>query len=325
MAQPDALVLGVNGQDGSYLAESLLARGWTVHGIGRQAQSRWIGQTPGYSYQALDLNDIDAFSALLSALRPGFIFHVAAVHGASGFCYEDHWREAHGVNTLAAHAALEYLRKEAPDGVMIYASSSKAFGLAMPPVVSESSPRQSTCIYSATKNAATDLIAYYRRRHGLRASVVWTFNHESPRRGAEYFVPKIVETLARAILDPGFAGRIGTLRFTGDWGDAAEYMDIVADIAQKVPGRDFILATGTTWSAQDFVGRLFQRYRLRYADHLVEEQAGGPRVEPPAWRADLSALYGSLGRTPGHSILEVCDTMLRTNHTEAWRLAGAPA
>lgn len=278
---------------------------------------------PGYGYHALDLNDTDAFSALLSVLRPGFLFHVAAVHGAAGFCYEDHWREAHGVNTLAAHAALEYLRQEAPDGVMIYASSSKAFGLAMPPVVSESSPRQSTCIYSTTKNAATDLIAYYRQRHGLRASVVWTFSHESPRRGAEYFIPKIIDTLARAILDRGFAGRIGTLRFASDWGDAAEYMDIVADIAEKAPGRDFILATGSTWNAQDFVDRLFQRYGLHYAEHLIEEQAGGRGVGPSAWRADLSALRAALGRTPAHSILEVCDTMLRTNHAEAWRMAEA--
>ncbi len=323
MEQAHALVLGVNGQDGSYLAESLLARGWVVHGVGRQAASRWIGDKANYSYHALDLNETEALSALMLALRPGFIFHVAAVHGASGFSYEDHWREAHSVNTLAAHAALEYLRREDPRGVMIYASSSKAFGLTMPSLVRESSPRQSTCIYSTTKNAATDLIAYYRQRHGLRASVVWTFNHESARRGNEYFIPKIVDTLARSILDPGFVGRIGTLQFASDWGDAAEYMDIVADIAEKLPGRDFILATGTTWTARDFVDRLFQRYGLRFAEHLVEQQAAIGN-QPPAWRADLSALSVALGRTPRRSILEVCNSMLQANHPEAWRKTGAP-
>lgn len=322
MAQARALVLGVNGQDGSFLAESLLARGWAVHGVGRQAGSRWVEEAPGYRYHALDLNNTEALSTLLRTLRPEFVFHVAAVHGASGFSYEDHWREAHGVNTLAAHAALEYLRKERPDGVMIYASSSKAFGLAMPDVVSESSPRQSTCIYSTTKNAATDLIAYYRQRHGLRASVVWTFNHESARRGDGYFIPRIVDTLARSIVDPGFVGRIGTLQFASDWGDAAEYMDIVADIAEKVPGRDFILATGTTWVARDVVDRLFQRYGLRFAEHLVEQQAAPAGNLPLAWHADLSTLSGALGRTPRRSILEVCDTILRTNHPDAWRKAG---
>ncbi len=322
MAQAHALVLGVNGQDGSYLAESLLARGWVVHGVGRQAASRWIGDKANYSYHALDLNETEALSALLRALRPGFIFHMAAIHGAAGFSYEDHWREAHGVNTLAAHATLEYLRREDPRGVMIYASSSKAFGLTMPSLVRESSPRQSTCIYSTTKNAATDLIAYYRQRHGLRASVVWTFNHESARRGNEYFIPKIVDTLARSILDPGFVGRIGTLQFASDWGDAAEYMDIVADIAEKAPGRDFILATGTTWMARDFVDRLFQRYGLRFTEHLVEQQAASGS-QPPSWRADLSALSVAMGRTPRRSILEVCSSILQANHPEAWRKAGA--
>lgn len=205
---------------------------------------------------------------------------------------------------------------------MIYASSSKAFGLTMPSLVSESSPRQSTCIYSTTKNAATDLIAYYRQRHGLRTSVVWTFNHESARRSEEYFIPKIVDTLARSILDPGFVGRIGTLEFASDWGDAAEYMDIVADIAEKAAGRDFVLATGTTWTARDFVDRLFQHYGLRFAEHLVEQQAASASL-PPAWHADLSALRKALGRTPRRSILEVCNTILRINHPEAWRKAGA--
>ena len=122
MTQRLALVLGVNGQDGSYLAESLLARGWSVHGAGRQAESRWLDVAKNFTYHELDLNDIGALSALLKTLRPGFIFHMAAVHGASGFSYEDHWLETHAVNTLAAHAVLEHLRCDAPDGAMIYIS-----------------------------------------------------------------------------------------------------------------------------------------------------------------------------------------------------------
>lgn len=324
MAQGRALVLGVNGQDGSYLAESLLARGWSVHGAGRQPESRWLGDARDFSYHALDLNDLGALSALLKTLRPGVIFHMAAVHGAAGFSYESHWQEAHSVNTLAAHAALEYLRCDAPDAVMIYASSSKAFGLTLPPMITESTPRSSTCIYSTTKNAATDLIGYYRQRHGIRASVVWTFNHESPRRGAEYFIPKIVTILANSILDPGFVGRIATLQFASDWGDAAEYMDIVADIAEKAPGNDFILASGTTWAARNFVEILFQRYQLRSEEHLIEQQV------PPAtcianWHADPSALRNALGRTPQRSIFEVCDEILKCNHAEAWRQARTSA
>jgi len=324
MAQRRALVLGVNGQDGSYLAESLLARGWSVHGAARQTESRWLGDAIDFSYHSLDLNDLGALSALLKTLRPDFIFHMAAVHGASGFSYESHWQEAHAVNTLAAHAVLEYLRSDARDGAMIYASSSKAFGLELPAVVTESSPRSSTCIYSTTKNAATDLIRYYRLRHRVRASVIWTFNHESPRRGGEYFIPNIVNILASSILDPSFVGRIGTLQFAADWGDAAEYMDIVADVAERLRGEDFILASGTTWAAKEFVDALFQRYQLRSQEHLIEQQPVSPGASPPDWHADLSALRNKLGRTPRRSILHVCDEILQSNHPEAWRKARTP-
>jgi len=319
MAQHRALVLGVNGQDGSYLAESLLARGWSVHGVGRQAESRWLGDTRDFSYHELDLTDIDAFSTLLKALQPDFIFHMAAVHGASGFPYESHWKEAHAVNTLAAHAVLEYLRANAHNAAMIYASSSKVFGLELPAVVTESSPRTSSCIYSTTKNAATDLIRYYRLRHRVRASVIWTFNHESPRRGGEYFIPNIVNILANSILDPGFVGRIGTLQFASDWGDAAEYMDILTDIAEKLPGEDFILASGTTWAAKEFVDALFQRYQLCSQVHLIEQQLASPVTSPPDWHADLSTLRNKLGRIPQRGILQVCDEILKSNHPEAWR------
>jgi GDPmannose 4,6-dehydratase len=313
-----ALVLGVNGQDGSYLAEQLLQSGWQVTGVGRQAGSRWVDAShPGFRYHGMDLTDDRALSALLLATGPTAVFHFAAVHGSAGFDYESRWRDVHAVNTLATHAVLEHLRCHAPDAVLVYASSSKVFRTAAGGVFNESSPRESTCIYSTTKNAATDLIAYYRNQHHAKVSVVWTFNHESPRRGESYFLPRIVNHLASALGDPGYVGEIASLSFWSDWSDARDFMAATAAIAQQAPGEDFVLASGRTLWAEDFVADLFERYGLQYQRHLAVKfpPEGGC---PPAFSADTAKLRQRVTCPPMRPALEVAEDMLRRNHPTAW-------
>jgi len=315
-----ALVLGVNGQDGSYLAERLLNHGWIVFGVGRQAGSRWIPTVSNFSYHALDLRDIPVFSALLDEIRPNAVFHFAAVHGSAGFSYEDHWQEVHFVNTISVHAVLEYLRCTAPESILIYASSSKVFGKTLPIRITESCQRYSSCIYTTTKNSATDLIFYYRERHKIKAHVVWTFNHESPRRSSTYFVPRIVDTLAKSVLNPSYTNKIETLSFWSDWGDAEEFMDVIVCIAEKTPGSDLLLATGKTVWAEDFVRVLFDKYGCFWKNHLVEILT--PLAErPKKWQADLSTLYAATNRSPVRTIFDVADDILRLNYSKAWEFA----
>lgn len=311
------LVLGVNGQDGSYIANHLLVRKCLVWGVGRQPTSKWVGPNKRFTYNSLDLTNIADLTALMRAIDPHRIFHFAAIHGAAGYEYEEHWYEAHLVNTLATHAILEHIRRSNKEGVLIYASSSKAFGHAPPTHTSELCVRKSQCIYSITKNAATDLIQYYRSRHGVLASVVWLFNHESPRRASSYFIPHIVNILANSILDSNHQGSIDSLSFWGDWGDANEYMRLVVDIAEKAPGNDFILASGATLWARQFVERLFLRYGLDAANHVIP-RATSPKTKPKRWRADISRLSQMLGSTPRVRIQDVCDEILRLNHPTSW-------
>lgn len=312
------LVLGVNGQDGSYLAEHLLAAGELVIGVGRQPRSRWVPDQSGFEYVSLDVRDTHALVRLLSERSADVVFHLAAIHGAAGFVYENHWMAVHEVNTLAVHAILEYLRIHRRDGVFIYASSSKVFDVSRPAVFSERTPRRSTCIYSTTKNAATDLIHYYRTRHQIRGGVVWTFNHESVRRAAEYFIPRVVRLLANAILDRKARGNVATLGFWCDWGDASEYMGVVRDLASRAPGDDFVLATGNSIWAADLVEALFARHGLSWREHVIEDvPAVHHRPEPNT--VDLSKLRTAIGRVPAKGIMAICDDMLRCNHPEAWR------
>lgn len=311
------LVLGVNGQDGSYIAENLLSQGVKVVGIGRQEESKWIGKIDGFSYYSLNLNDIQAYCDFLQDYRPTVIFHLAAVHGAADFSYENHWLDAHKVNTLVTHASLEYMRREMLEGILVYASSSKVFGSEPPTSISEASERKSTCIYSVTKNASTDLIHYYRSRYGIRGSVVWAFNHESPRRSRSFFIPTVVDILAHSILDNSYRGGIGSLRFWCDWGDAEEFMAIIVEIAHKAAGQDFILGTGTTLWANHVVDQLFSRYRLTANEH-IDERIILPIDKPPRWAVDLSRLNNVLARVPRRTIYDVCDDILRVNYSKAW-------
>ena len=224
-SQQLSLVLGVNGQDGSYLAESLIALGRQVIGVGRQETSKYIKDSEYFTYKQLDIANTQELVIFLDELSPTKIYHLAAIHGAAGFKYEDKWIETHSVTTLSVHAILEYLRLKGA-GSLIYTSSSKAFGESPPPIVSENTKRISSCIYSIAKNSATDLIHYYRAKYGVCASVLWTFNHESSRRGIEYFIPKIVNCLASALQNSGHTTEVYTLNFHCDWSDAAEFMDL---------------------------------------------------------------------------------------------------
>lgn len=316
-ARPKALVLGVNGQDGSYLAQHLADAGWSVHGVGRQAALRWGQPHSNLIYHSVDLSDADVLWQTLDGVRPDAVFHFAAIHGSAGFSYEEHWRDVHAVNLVAAHAVLEYQRVLRPDSRFVYASSSKVFGDSLPALVSEACPRYSQCIYTTTKNAATDLIVYYRKRHAAKASVVWTFNHESPRRGSSYFLPKVVDALAKALIDPSHVAEIATLGFWGDWGDANEYMHLIAHLPEASVGQDLVFATGCTTWASDFVDELFSGFGLDWRKHLVEKfPHEGER--PVSWKVDTSRLQSLCNGGPRRSVLEIALDMLRENYPQVW-------
>ena len=316
-----ALVLGVNGQDGSYLAETLLAKGYRVVGVGRQREPRWVNQKrDDFEYVECDLTDLDAFDLVLRSVGPDFAFHFAAVHGASGFPYEDVWKAAHVVNTLSLHALLEYARTEAARCRIVFASSAKVFGSSLAGVISEVAPFDSTCIYSITKNAAHDLIRYYREHHNVAASTVFFFNHESPRHGSNFFIPKLVQDMAESILTSGSTPHsLDSLDFWCDWGDAREFMQLVAE-SVEIPGPvwDMIFASGRTWLGADLVSELSARWGL---DAPADARPNPKRsVSDEGFQVDISLLEKTLGQRPRRSILETCDHILETNHPKAWQV-----
>jgi GDPmannose 4,6-dehydratase len=306
-----SLVLGVNGQDGSYLAESLIALGRQVIGVGRQETSKYIKDSEYFTYKQLDIANTQELVIFLDELSPTKIYHLAAIHGAAGFKYEDKWIETHSVTTLSVHAILEYLRVRGA-GSLVYTSSSKAFGESLPSIVSENTKRLSSCIYSIAKNSATDLIHYYRAKYGVCASVLWTFNHESSRRGIEYFIPKIVNCLASALQNSGHTTEVYTLNFHCDWSDAAEFMDLAILVSDGNLHEDFIFASGEAIYARDLVKSLFFEFGLDYMNHFKEINQG--EYVPVEWRADISKMSRFLGCQPVVPIYNTCLKILETNY-----------
>ena len=302
------LVLGVNGQDGSFLAEILLSKGYSVVGIGKQKCSKWIAESSCFKYKQLDLSKTHDFKSSLEIINPDTIVNAAAVHGSANFLYENFWHEAHAVNTLITHACLEYSRNSKKNIGYIYISSSKCFGENLPKIINENAELKSECIYSITKNSSTNLVNYYRRKHNIKSAVFWTFNHESLRRPPNYFIPKIVNLLHKAKSDINFKGEIGSLNFYCNWGHAREYMDIILEIYEKNIWEDFVLANSKTFFARDFVKKLFDDHNLNYQDHITELDKA--IIQKKSWDIDITKLENAIFKTPSIDIYDICDELL---------------
>ena len=308
---PRSHVLGVNGQDGSYLTETLLSRGHEVIGVGRAAESAYARPEPTFRYISADLRGMDTFAGLVADVAPDQAFHVAAIHGASGFAYETLWRDMMAVNVMALQVLLEHARGAAPNMRIVYAGSSKIFPPPLSGVIDEESTVRATCLYGIGKLAARDLMTHYRAEHGIRSTNLILFNHESPRRPPEYLLPTLARAIFAAKRDPEHRTMIRTLDFRLDWGAADEFMEIAADIAEKTDEPEFVLASGTTWHGREAAQHLFAMHGLNSERHLIETLPPG---DPgPEFRVSLDRLERVIGRKPqkdvGRIVGEMIDAM----------------
>lgn len=306
---PRSLVIGVNGQDGSYLAEALLDRGHEVIGCGRAEASRYVGPSAGFTYEKVNLRNLDAFAALLNRWEPDVAFHFAAVHGASGFEYEEAWRDMMTVNVLSLHVLLEHARIRAPAMRVIYAGSMKIFPPPLVGKIDETTPARATCLYGIGKMASRDLIFHYREKHHVAATNLVLFNHESIRRPPAYFLPTVAKSISLAKADRSFRSSVKTLDFWIDWSAAEELMDIVVDVAERCNLAEVILASGKTWYGRNAIEDLFARYDLDFREHVVETL---PRSDPgPEFQVDIGRLVKATGRRPTQQLSQMVDQMIK--------------
>jgi GDPmannose 4,6-dehydratase len=274
MAARTALITGITGQDGSYLAELLLERGYRVVGIVR----RETGEALHSLLPALagridlvrwDMRDASSLAKILREYRPGEIYNCAGYSSGSGMYDEP---VAMGeVNGLAVAHILEGIRSVDAGIRFCQASSSEVFANASESPQSESTPSSPRSPYGAAKVYADFMVRIYRERHGLFACSAILFNHESPRRSTAFVTRKITHELARIRQGVASELRLGNLSARRDWGFAGDYVRAMWLMLQQPRAEEFVVSTGETHSVREFCELAFARLGMDYRMHVKEE------------------------------------------------------
>jgi GDPmannose 4,6-dehydratase len=302
-----ALITGVTGQDGSYLAELLVARGDEVHGVVRdEAEAVTAGVTMHY----LDLSG-EGVADLTRELRADVIYNLAAVSSVFRS-----WEEPsvtarlNGLLVAELLAAVDELRKTGHESRFVQASSAEIFGAARESPQNEQTPIRPTSPYGAAKAYAHGLVGAYRAA-GMFASSVILYNHESPRRPEAFVTRKITAAAARISLGLQDRVELGNLDARRDWGWAPDYVDALSRAAGADRPGDFVIATGVAHSVEDFVRTAFERAGIDDWRTHVDLSEGLLRAgDAPEQRGDSSLAKAELGWCPTFGFEEVVNAMV---------------
>ena len=271
-----ALITGITGQDGSYLAELLLDKGYEVHGLIRRASTfntariDHLYSDPHNEGTRLflhygDLTDGSRLSMLIAKIEPDEVFHLAAQsHVRVSFDEPEYTGDVTGVATTRI---LEAIRQVNPEIRFYQASSSEMFG-ATPPPQSESSPFYPRSPYGAAKVYSYWITRNFREAYGMFACNGILFNHESPRRGETFVTRKITRAAARIAAGVENELWLGNLDAARDWGYAKEYVEAMWLMLQADQPNDFVVATGTSYTVRDFLQLAFEHAGLDWEAHV---------------------------------------------------------
>ena len=272
-----ALITGITGQDGSYLAEFLLQKGYEVHGTIRRASTfntdridhlifdQHVKNRPKLYLHHADLTDGSRLTTLMNIIRPDEVYHLAAQsHVRVSFDEPEYTGDTTGLGTTRL---LEAIRLTAPEAKFYQASSSEMFG-ATPPPQNEATPFYPRSPYGAAKVYAYWMTKNYREAYGIFACNGILFNHESPRRGETFVTRKITRAVARIKAGVETEVYLGNLDSVRDWGHAAEYVEGMWLMLQAEKPDDYVLATGTSTTVKEFVEYSFEAADLDWKEFV---------------------------------------------------------
>jgi GDPmannose 4,6-dehydratase len=303
MPAKKALITGITGQDGSYLAELLLEKGYEVHGVIRRASTfntqriEHLYQDPHLEGVRLflhygDLTDGSRLVTLLSAIQPDEVYNLAAQsHVRVSFDEPEFTGLTTGVGTTRL---LEAIRMIGLECRFYQASSSEMFG-ATPPPQDENTPFYPRSPYGAAKLYSYWMTRNYREAYGMFAVNGILFNHESPRRGETFVTRKVARAAARIKLGLEESLYMGNLDAVRDWGYAPEYVEGMWRMLQAKEAEDFVLATGTSYTVRDFVQLCFDRVGLSWQDHVHFDERYLRPSEVDSLIGDASKAHAKLG------------------------------
>ena len=311
-----ALITGITGQDGSYLAEHLLKLGYEVHGLVRRVALEQPDQRLGRVTHLADrlvmhAGSLESYPSLFQVLsRSQFdeCYHLAAQSFvaesfADGF-------STMNTNSNGTHYLLAALRELQPACKFYFAGSSEMFGKVREVPQRETTPFHPRSPYGISKVAGYYLTINYREAHQMFCTNGMLFNHESPRRGFEFVTRKITHNVARIKLGLAQELRLGNLEARRDWGHAADYVVAMHSMMQLSEPDDFVIATGHTHSVRDFCELAFAEADLDYRDFVIEDPRFYRPAEVEILVGDASKARQVLGWEPSYSFRDLVKEMV---------------
>jgi GDPmannose 4,6-dehydratase len=299
-----ALITGITGQDGSYLAELLLDKGYAVHGVVRRSSTenfeRIAHVTDRITLHQADLNDLASLVAVVQAVRPTEVYNLAA----QSFVPTS-WAQpllTSDITATGVTRVLEAIRLAGPKDVKFYqASSSEMFGKVRETPQTESTAFYPRSPYGVAKVYGHFITVNYRESYGIYCVSGILFNHESPRRGKEFVTRKVTDAVARIKLGLQKELRIGNLEARRDWGFAGDYVRAMWAMLQQPAPDDYVIASGTTHSVRELVEVAFGHVGLDWQRHTVQDPAFMRPAEVDLLLGDPSKAKRVLGWEPAVS------------------------
>jgi GDPmannose 4,6-dehydratase len=290
-----ALITGITGQDGSYLAELLASKGYDVHGIVRRValedpEHRLARLGSVRDRITLHAASLESYASIYQAVGkavPDECYHLAAQSFVS-YSFDDEFSTLNA-NINGTHFLLAAVKNVAPHCRFYFAGSSEMFGKAEEVPQNERTPFHPRSSYGISKVAGFELTRNYREAYNMHASSGILFNHESPRRGFEFVTRKITSGVARILAGTAKELKLGNLDAKRDWGHAREYVEAMWLMLQQPDPDDYVVATGETHSVREFVEAAFSRAGLDYGEYVTTD----PELFRPA---EVNILLGDASR-----------------------------
>jgi len=311
VSERKALITGVTGQDGSYLAELLLEKGYEVHGMIRRASTESVERihhlVGRITLIQADLLDQNSLIGALREAQPAEVYNLAA----QSFVPTS-WRQpvlTAEFTAVGVTRVLEAIRAVDPQIRFYQASSSEMFGKADPPQ-NETTPFHPRSPYGVAKVYGHHITVNYRESYGIFATSGILFNHESPRRGIEFVTRKITDGVARIKLGLADELRLGNLDAKRDWGFAGDYVDAMWRMLQRDEARDYVIGTGEAHSVREFVETAFEHAGLDLDRHVVIDPSFVRPAEVDHLVGDASKARVELGWEPRVSFRELVEMMV---------------
>jgi GDPmannose 4,6-dehydratase len=311
-----ALITGITGQDGSYLTELLLEKGYEVHGIVRRVALEHPQARMWRIRHLLDRIHVHSASLesyasifnIVSDIKPDECYHLAAQSYVS-YSFEDEFSTIN-TNLNGTHYVLSSLKRQAPDCRFYFAASSEMFGKVKETPQNEDTPFHPRSPYGISKLAGFELTRNYREGYGMFALSGILFNHESPRRGAEFVTRKISSGAAKVKLGLEDEIRLGNLNARRDWGHAKDYVRAMWLMLQQDEAQDYVIATGESHTVEEFIHKAFSNVGLDYREYLVIDENLYRPSEVKVLQGDASMAQHNLGWHPTVSLDQLVKEMV---------------